>query len=441
VRVTVLAHGVGSRTDLPIPLGLALYGAGAAILISFAVLLLFWRTPRLGGPSSGRPLPARLQRVLDSPVFRRSLQAVALGLAAVVLAAALVGPAETEQNLAPWALYVTFWVGLVPASLLLGPVWRAANPLRLLHRGLQLLGRHVLGRSAPGAPRLAALGMWPAVPSLLAFLWLELVFPGRAEPTTVAVFLLGYAAVHLALALWFGEGWFASGDAYEVYSTLIARLSFWARRDDGRLVLRSPLANASATPVEPGFAAVVVVLLGSTAFDGLSRTVFWQTGPGAADDTLSGTLGLLAMIALVAELYLVGTRLSGRLAGQPRDVQPRRYAGTVVPIVGGYTVAHYFSLLALDGQTTWILASNPFGLAGVDLFGTYRNSVDLTAVGPDAIALVQVGAVVVGHVLGVTLAHERALLSARRARASDQLPLVVVMVAFTVGGLGLLFGF
>jgi hypothetical protein len=434
--MSLLAHGVGSRTDLPIPLGLALYGAGAAILISFAVLLLFWRTPRLGGSSSGRPLPPGLQRTLDAPVVRRGLQTLALLAAALVVAAALAGPAESDRNPAPWALYVTFWVGLVPASLLLGPVWRTANPLRLLHRALR-----VLAPSAPGAPRLAALGLWPAVPSLLVFLWLELVFPARAEPTTVAVFLLGYAAVHLALALWFGEGWFARGDAFEVYSTLIARLSPWGRRDDGRLVLRSPLTNASAAPLEPGLAAVVVVLLGSTAFDGLSRTVFWQTGPGAANDTLSGTLGLLAMIALVAVLYVVGTRLSGRLAGQPRDVQPRRYAGTVVPIVLGYTVAHYFSLLALDGQTTWILASNPFGLAGVDLFGTYGNTVDLTAVGPDAIALVQVGAVVVGHVLGVTLAHERALLSARRARASDQLPLVVVMVLFTVGGLGLLFGF
>ncbi|WP_209305346.1 hypothetical protein [Blastococcus sp. CT_GayMR20] len=112
-----------------------------------------------------------------------------------------------------------------------------------------------------------------------------------------------------------------------------------------------------------------------------------------------------------------------------------------MPIALGYTVAHYFSLLVLDGQTTWILVSNPFGLAGVDLFGTFGNRVDLTAVSSDAIALVQVGAVVVGHVLGVTLAHERALLSARRARASDQLPLVLVMVLFTVGGLGLLFGF
>ena len=114
---------------------------------------------------------------------------------------------------------------------------------------------------------------------------------------------------------------------------------------------------------------------------------------------------------------------------------------TVIPIALGYTVAHYFSLLMLDGQTTWILASNPFAVPGLDLFGTYGNVVDLTAVSSDAIALVQVGAIVTGHVLGVTLAHERALLSARRARASDQLPLVIVMVLFTIGGLGLLFGF
>jgi hypothetical protein len=284
-------------------------------------------------------------------------------------------------------------------------------------------------------------GLWPAAGVLVVFLWLELAYPGRAEPGIVAVFLVGYAVVQVGLALWFGEEWFAHGDGFEVYSTLLARLSPWGRRDDGRLVLRNPLVNATAVPAVPGLAAVVVVLLGSTAFDGLSRTVFWQTGPGAANDTLSGTLGLAVMIAVVAGLYVVGARLSGRLAGQAEAVQPRRYAGTVVPIALGYTVAHYFSLLMLDGQTTWILASNPFALPGVDLFGTYDNRVDLTAVDSDGIALVQVGAVVLGHVVGVTLAHERALRSARRARASDQLPLVVVMVLFTVGGLGLLFGF
>jgi hypothetical protein len=434
--VTELAHGVGSRTDLPIPLGLALYGAGAAILISFVVLLLFWRSPRLGGTESGRPLPVAAQQVVDSTAVRTVLQAVALALLPLVTAVALTGPAEIRRNLAPWVLYVTFWVGLLPASLLLGPVWRAANPLRLLHRGLRRLSP-----SPPQTAPLPALGLWPAAPFLVVFLWLELVHPGRAEPATVAIFLIGYAVLQLALALRFGEAWFAHGDGFEVYSTLIARLSPWGRRDDGRLLLRNPLANATATPAVPGLAALVIVLLGSTAFDGLSRTVFWQTGPGSANDILSGTLGLAVMIGLVAGLYVLGTRLSGRLADQPEGVQSRRYAATVIPIAVGYTVAHYFSLLMLDGQTTWILASNPFGLAGIDLFGTYDNRVDLTAVSSDAIALVQVGAVVAGHVVGVTLAHERALLSARRARASDQLPLVIVMVLFTVGGLGLLFGF
>ena len=434
--MTILAHGVGQRTDLPIPLGLAFYGAGMAILAGFAILLLFWPRPRLGGGGSGWPLPDGVQRLADSAALRRSLQAMALAAAAVVLAAAVGGPDDPDRNLSPWVLYVTFWVGLVPAGLLLGPVWRVVNPLRLLHRAL----RTVVPR-APGEKRLDRLGLWPAAVSLVAFLWLELVHPHRSAPATVATFLVAYAVVHLAAALWFGEEWFARGDGFEVYSTLVARLSPWARRDDGRVVLRNPLVNALTTPATPGLAAVVVVLLGSTAFDGLSRTVFWQTGPGRADDVLSGTLGLLAMIALVAGLYLLGTRLSGRLARQPAGVQPRRYAATVIPIVLGYTVAHYFSLFVLDGQATWILASNPFGAAGVDLFGTYRNVVDLRAVSPDTIAFVQVGAVVTGHVLGVILAHERALLSARRARASDQLPLVVVMVLFTLGGLGLLFGF
>ncbi|MGY1754702.1 hypothetical protein [Blastococcus sp. SYSU D01042] len=432
----VLAHGVGSRTDLPIPIGFALYGAGAAILASFAVLLLFWRRPHLGGADSGRPLPAGLQRLVDSSAVRRTLQALALLVAAFVVVAALAGPAETRRNLGPWALYVTFWVGLVPAGLLLGPVWRVVNPLRLLHRLLR-----PLGPAAPGADRLPALGLWPAAAALTVFVWLELVYPDRSEPGTVAVFLIGYAVVQLALAQWFGERWFAAGDGFEAYSTLVARLSPWGRRGDGRLVLRNPLANAVATPAQPGLAALVMVLLGSTAFDGLTRTVWWQTGPGAANDSFSGTVGLLLAIALVSALYVVGTRLSGRLAGQDESVQPGRYGATVIPIALGYTVAHYFSLLALDGQTTWILLSNPFGADGVDLFGTYGNRVDLTAVSADAIALVQVGAIITGHVVGVVLAHERALLSARRARASDQLPLVLVMVVFTLGGLGLLFGF
>ena len=432
----VLAHGVGTRTDLPIPLYLALYGAGFAVLVSFAMLLVLWRRPKLGDDTAGRPLPEGLQRVLDASWFRLLLQAFALAVTGVITAAALFGPPESTRNVSPWALYITFWVGLVPVSLLLGPIWRVVNPLRLLHRLLSLITG-----PAPAADRLPNLGLWPGAVALLVFVWLELVYPERSAPSTVGLFLVVYSVVQLIAALWFGAGWFARGEAFEIYSALIGRLSPWGRREDGRLVLRNPLTNARTLHAEPGLAAVVVIVLGSTAFDGLTRTEYWQSGPGIANDTTSGTLGLIVMIGLVGLFYVLATRLTGRLGGQPAFEQPRQYAHTIIPIAVGYTIAHYFSLLALDGQLTYILASNPFGADGTDLFGTYSNSVDFTAVSTDTIAYVQVGAVVIGHVLGVILSHEQALRTSLRSRASDQLPLVAVMVMFTVFGLGLLFGF
>lgn len=439
----VLAHGVGTRTDLPIPAWLALYGSALVVLLSFLAVLALWKTPRLAGGDGGWPLPGPVQSALDRPGLRTAGQTVALLLAGLVVAVALVGPRASNLNLAPYALYVTFWVGLVPASLLLGPVWRVLTPLRLLHRGLAGLPglRGITGRrDGRPAGRLGRLGYWPAAVGLTVFVWLELVYPERAEPGVIAVFLLGYALVQLAGALRCGPGWFDRCDAFEVYSSLLATLSPLGRRPDGRLALRNPLTGAATLPAAPGLAAVVVVLLGSTAFDGLSRTSFWLSGPGAANDTTSGTLGLAAMIAVVGVLYALGTALTGRLSGRPAAAQPGAYAHSVIPIAAGYAVAHYFSLLLLDGQTTWILASNPFGGDGVDLFGTYGRAVDYTVVSTAVIALVQVGAVVLGHALGVLLAHDRALRAegAGRVHASDQAPLVAVMVGFTVGGLGLL---
>ncbi len=431
----ILAHGVGSRADLPIPLALALYGAGLAVVVSFLALVLLWRTPKLRGDAAGRPLPGAVQAVVDSPVTRWLARVVVLFLTLVVVAVALVGPPSPNDNLSPYALYVTLWVGLIPASLLLGSFWAYVNPLRTLHAVLA----KITG-PAPAEGRLPALGYWPAAVSLLVFVWLELVLPGRAEPRTVGVFLVLYGVAQLVASLWFGSGWFARGDGFEVYSTLLGRMSPFGRREDGRLVVRSPLDGIDGVKVEPGLVAVVMVLIGSTGFDGLSRTQFWQSGPGqdAYLTAVPGTIGLVVMIAIATALFVGATTLSGVLTGQPRREQPGWYAHSLIPIAAGYAVAHYFSLLLLDGQATWILASNPFGREGVDVFGTYGNVIDYTAISPRAIANTQVGAIVLGHVLGVVLAHDRAVRVGPHRATAGQLPLVVAMVAFTVGGLSLL---
>lgn len=227
----VLAYGVGGRSDLPVPLTLALYGSAPAVVVSFLGLVLLWRQPRLRGNAAGRPLPTAVQATVDSPVFRGVLEIAVLAVGGLVLAVAFAGPASSNDNLAPYVLYVTLWVGLVPLSLLFGPVWQVVNPLRTLHA---LLSR--LAGPPPCADRLPVLGYWPAAAALLTFVWLELVLPGRGEPRTVGIFLVLYAVVQLIAALWFGSGWFARGDAFEVYSSLLGRLSPFGRRDDGRLV-------------------------------------------------------------------------------------------------------------------------------------------------------------------------------------------------------------
>ena len=49
----LLAHGVGSREDLPIPFSYAVTGAAVALIVSFLALGLLWREPRL---HPGRPV-------------------------------------------------------------------------------------------------------------------------------------------------------------------------------------------------------------------------------------------------------------------------------------------------------------------------------------------------------------------------------------------------
>jgi hypothetical protein len=445
---TILAHGLGGRSDLPVPLWLAQYAAAAALLVSFAVLSTLWRTPRLEGPaaSHGRPLPGGFQRLVDARATRIGLRALGLLLAGATVIVAAFGPNNSGINPAPTWVYVWFWVGLVPASLLLGPIWRLLNPLRTLSAGLaRLAGDPDQQHARPLPPRL---GYWPAAIGLAGFAWLELVHPDRDEPFTVLIFLVAYAWVQLAAAFRYGQAWHARGDAFEVYSSLIARLCPVGRRADGRLAVRNPLAGLAGLQPEPGLVAVVCVLLGSTAFDGLSRTRWWSDLTLLASPTASillGTAGLLGAIAVVAVTYTIAARASQHylpadLANNPSDRLDRQFVHSLIPILVGYTIAHYFSLLVFQGQAGYILASDPFA-TGWDLFGTADWRINLVLVSTTAIALIQVGAIVSGHILGVVTAHDRAVgLFGGRDQLRGQLPLLATMVFYTLSGIGLLVG-
>lgn len=441
----MLAHGLSGRQDLPIPLWFAVTGAGCAVLVSFVVMAVLWRRSRLRGDAAGRPLPVGLQRVLDAAATRAGLRLLGLAGTALFVAAAAFGPPDPLVNPAPGMVYVFFWVGLVPLSLLFGPVWKLLNPLRTLHLVMARIAGIAPAHGLVALPR--RVGYWPAAAGLLGFTWLELVAPASDQPRVLLLFFAGYAVVHLLAAALFGSRWFDRADAFEAYSTLAGRLAPVGRRGDGQLVVRNPFDGLDGLRLAPGLVAVACVWLGSTAYDGFSRSVVWggllqaavSTGWFPLDATGFRTLAFVLTIATATGLYVGCTALATRLGTAGRRALPGQFAHSLVPIAIGYTLAHYFSVVVFAGQRTLALVSDPLD-NGANLFGTATLQPDYTVISPLGIAVVQVAAVVLGHVAGVVAAHDRAArLFPRRQAVAGQLPMLMLMITYTVGGLALLF--
>jgi hypothetical protein len=432
------AHGLGGPADLPVPPQLAIAGAVAALVVSFTVLALAWRTPRFDPASGGRPAPAVLQRLVDHPAYRVALRVLGMagllwfGLAAVFGQNLLTNPAFGM-------FYVWWWVGLVPASVLLGPVWRAISPVRTINELFAKVSGSDPDRGLYVYP--AWLGHWPAAIGLFAFVWMELVYPFSTELGPVRLWVAVYLALMLMGGALFGSTFYEKADPFEVYSSLVAKLSVWARRD-GRLLIRSPLSNLATIRPEPGLVAVVGVLLGSTAFDSFRSSLVWiRYSDGAAFSAQTmNNLALVTFCVGVAVILTIGSVATGVGDHARRRELPTLFAHSIVPIIVGYIVAHYLNYLFEVGWDTLILASDPLS-NGSNLLGTGDlERFSWFAYHQTLLASVKVLAVVSGHVLAVIAAHDRAIqVLPKRHQVTGQLPMLLAMVSFTVGGLYLLF--
>jgi hypothetical protein len=433
----VFAHGIGGAKDLPVPAEYAMAGAGAALAVSFIVLALAWRTPRFDAATHGRPALASL---VDSPPFALVLRVLGLVFSGYVVWAAVAGP-DLLLNPTFGVVYVLLWVGLVPMSLLFGPFYRAVSPVRTIHLAFTRLTG---GRPDEGIATLPRwVGMWPAALGLLAFVWLELVYPGSTYLSPVRLWFAAYLAISIVGAAVFGSEWLEKADPFEVYSTLVGHLSVFGRTADGTLVLRSPLGNLDGVPPDRGLVGVVAVLFGSTAFDSFKDSNEWLrfTQASSLSSTWLDFLALLVFCTVVGVSFAAATMSTGVQEGFGRRTLPDRFAHSVVPIVVGYVVAHYLSYFVEVGQQTVVQLSDPLG-KGWNLLGTADWKVSYwISTHPTFLAVVKVLAVVTGHVLGVVAAHDRAVkLLPKRHQLTGQLPLLFVMVFYTVTGLYLLFG-
>ncbi len=433
----LLAHGLGGAKDLPLPLELAIAGAVAALVVSFTVLAIAWRKPRYDAATSGRPAPAWLNRLTTSTPWRVWWRVFGMATLLYVGWAAVAGQ-DTLINPFLGVFYVLVWVGMVPLSVFFGPVWKAISPSRTINLALAKVSGSDPGEGLYAYP--ARLGYWPAAIGLFAFVWLELVYPSSTEIGPVRLWCAAYLGIMLIGGAVFGDKFFAHADPFEVYSSLAAKLSIWGHRD-GRLLVRSPLANLDTVAAKPGLVGVVAVLFGSTAFDSFKDSTPWVRfiQSSSIDGELLNNLALLAFCIAIGVILAAATMATG-VMGVRRSNLPDLFAHSVVPIIVGYIVAHYLTYLVEYGQTTLVQLSDPLS-RGDNLLGTADLSVNYwLSYHPTFLARLKVLAVVTGHVLGVVAAHDRAVrLLPARHHLTGQLPLLVAMVGFTVGGLYLLF--
>ena len=448
------AHAFGRLYTLPVPLWLYLYGSAAALLLSFLVAAWFLARPdpaaRPAPRSRWHPVPAWLPRVAGASSLSALLMCLLSGLC---------GNQDPNRNFSMTAFWIVFLLGASYGSALAGDWYAEANPwARLVQRAARRWPTFVDGR----LPYPAALAYWPAFAAYLGLIWIELF--AHLQPRGLALALLAYTALNLGGAWLFGAAhWFRHGECFAVLLRLFAMMAPVELRD-GALRLRLPLAGLlEARAAHPSLLVFILLVLASTAFDGLSATrtwfqLFWSTPDGLLSHFASGppllaypallpvyqrlaTLGLVLSPLLYLAAYLAAVALAqiiGRSTLPLRELA-LRFAYPLLPIAFAYHLSHYFTLLLTQGVRIVSLLSDPLG-RGWNLFGTAE--LWRAPILPDMAGIwhTQVLLIVGGHVAGVVLSHCEALriFPTRRAALLSQLPMLGLMMLFTAAGLWIL---
>ena len=447
------AHGLVARSDLPIPEWLFGWAAAMVLVVSFVALAVLWPDPRLQR-EGWRPLPQGFGRSLTGRPVEIGCGAIGAFLLTVVVYTGFRGTQSATANFAPTFIYVIFWLGLVPASVLLGDVFKAFNPWRAIGRAVGWVARSAARGELPAPLAYPSwLGRWPAAAGIFAFATMELVASDGDRPENLAIATLIYSALtFIAMALYGVETWIERGEAFSVYFNLFSRLSPIETRE-GVVGYRKPLSGLPALEVLPGTVPLLAVMIGSVTFDGASEAPLWT---GIAPDIsqffqdlglspqnaleVAFLLGLIAAILLVYGFYRLGVIGAKSVGGGFGAGQlARAFVHSLVPIALAYVAAHYLTLLLFQGQAITFLASDPLG-DGADLLGTADIQIDYGVIGANATWYWQVGFVVAGHVTALTLAHDRALAMYENARLAvrSQYWMLAVMVGFTSLALWLL---
>ncbi len=433
----IIAHGIGSRTALPLPLWQLAWAAIAALGVSFLGLSVLWKRPVLASAANGRSVGGG--KLI--PVFSAIARTASTVLFVVCIMSGLFGEDQALQNITPVTIYVMVWVAVPFLSAFVGNIWGIISPFETIG----LLVRKV----RPNDDAEAVSHHWFAVATIFAFLFLELAHPSGSSPRVLAYAMIIYTLITIVGLATFGASWLRNAEGFAVLFRLIGAMSPLFRTDSGSLGLRMPLSGLSQVDVRPATVVLILLALGGTSFDGFSESedfidlVGQQTGWSGVSPTV---VGLLITVAIAYGLYWLGSKFTSNVTGLSVGEAMNVFAPSLVPIVWGYLLAHYALLLIDETQRFWYLLSNPLGTVddagnpAMNIFGAAGGTIDFGLVDLGVVAWIQTIGIVIGHMAGVMVAHDIGISRFGRLEAiRSQYAMLFVMMIYSVGGLALLF--
>lgn len=412
--------------------------AGAAAVALTVVLMAVLPEPAVTRIFAPLTL-LRLPRISASVVT--SLLAAALFLALVWQG--FYGERDPLENPLTLGIWTAFWIAGVVVQGVVFDLWRWINPWAGPAALLRRLGLRPVLRLPAG------LGYGLAIVSFLGFAAFLMADPAPSDPARLAFAAGSYWLVTLLATVVFGPRWLRRGEGITLVMRSYARMGLLARRA-GRLKLGLSGWQVLRTRVpRGGWAVFMLMILACGSFDGVNET-FWWLGvlginplefPGRSAVVWQNLAGLVAANALLLTIFAATIKAGLMLNRSPLPLGEavRLFAPTILPIALGYHIAHYYTAFLVEGQYLWALIEG-LGHAHEGHEHHITTGFFNTTDSMRRIWLTQAGAVVLGHMIAVMLAHAVALKvfgTARRALLS-QAPLAVFMIGYTFFGLWLL---
>ena len=439
------AHAGEGAEILLLPTGLYIIGGAAAVLVSFCVLALFHGRSWPAGAPGLSPAHAVPRATM------RGISLASLALLIVLITAGFIGKPDPLSNPLPLTVWTLWWMGFTLAVVIAGNVWSIINPWIGLY--------DLLPWRAPLAyPQ--AWGRMPAVVLFLGFAWFELVHVTPQDPQRLAVAVALYWLVNFAGIAIFGPRWLTQGEAFSVFFAMAGSFSPWRWRivADGEnpsvaVGFDWPGRSRNQDFADLSGVLFIIVTLSSVSFDGLSRTFTWVGWlglnplefPGRSAVFWQNSAGLIGSILVLGALYALAIELGPRRTGliPSRSVAWGQFSLTLVPISIAYHLAHYLPSLIVGFPSALLALGDPFGTGWSLLPKGLVHESSPMGLGHDtvvAIYRVQTAIIVTGHIVATLMAHRIALAHSdnRRKAVISEIPLAVLMVAYTLFGLWLL---